>query len=100
MHLFDRIQRNDPFDENDTSNPLLYWNILIKWMNDEDYSITEAQLNSLANLEYMYTKDLFYHIPLLMYVLKSYLSGMQKATNNSTVGDNTTYLEKCYNTGK
>ena len=100
MHLFDRIQRNDPFDENDTSNPLLYWNILINWINNEDYSITEAQLNSLANLEYMYSKDLFYHIPLLMYVLKSYLSGMQKATNNSTVGDNTTYLEKCYNTGK
>lgn len=102
MQLFDRIQRNDPFDEEDTSNPLLYWNILINWINNKDYTVTEAQLKSLGELQYMYSKDLFYHIPLLMYVLRAYLNGMQQATNSTTTSgnDNITYLEPCYNTGK
>jgi hypothetical protein len=102
MQLFDRIQRNDPFDEEDTTNPLLYWNILINWINNKDYTVTEAQLKSLGELQYMYSKDLFYHIPLLMYVLRSYLNGMQQATNSTTTSgnDNITYLEPCYNTGK
>jgi hypothetical protein len=101
MKLFDMIEQNTPFNEDDTANPLLYWNIIINWMNDDDYSITAPQLNSLLNLKYMYSKDLFYHIPLLMFIIKQYIAKLQTTVDDSDDSSkNNHYLEPCYNTGK
>ena len=101
-NLFDHIVDDTPFDEEDTSNHKLYWNILVNWMNDgEDYDITVPQLNSLENLTYKYSKDLFYEIPLLMYVLKSYMEQLASAeTEDTSLDDANQYLEQCYSVGK
>lgn len=102
MNLFDHIEQNSPFDEEDTSNHVLYWNMLVNWINQgDDYEPTTAQLNSLERLTYRYSKDLFYEIPLLMFILQVYmakLSGMEDETE--VLSNATTYLEQCYNVGK
>jgi hypothetical protein len=104
-NLFDLIQRNKPFDEKDTTNNVLYWNIIINYMNGADASsLTEAQLNSLKNLKYKYCKDLFYEIPILMYILRGYAGQLEQGFPDNTVSENDeTYgklLEKCYNVRK
>lgn len=104
MNLFDHIEQNTPFNEEDTSNKVLYWNILVNWMNNENYSMTAPQLQSLDKLRYRYTKDLFYEIPLLMFVLKSYMASLTGDNggddNNDTLSTTAKYLEECYNVGK
>ncbi len=105
-NLFDLIQRNKPFDEKDTTNHCLYWNIIINYMNGADAtSLTPAQLNSLKNLKYKYCKDLFYEIPILMYILKDYTNQLESGIpdNTSSTTDDSTYgefLEKCYSVKK
>ena len=104
MNLFDHIVDNSLFDETDTSNHKLYWNIFVNYLNNPSaFTLTEAQLTSLSKMNIKYSKDLFYEIPLLMFMIKGYLTGMigggevSSTDSGSTTGE---YLEKCYNVGK
>lgn len=101
-NLFDHITENTPFNEEDTANHKLYWNILTNWMNmGDEYEISVAQLESLDKLTYKYSKDLFYEIPLLMFVLQAYMTKLAGGQNeDETMSNATTYLEQCYNVGK
>ena len=99
--LFDMIQQNHSYDEEDSKNPKLYWNIIINFMNNEDFQFTNEEIQSLLNMKMRYHKDLFYEIPILMYIIKSYITGL--STNSaSTTGDstNTEYLEECFSVGR
>jgi len=99
LNLFDHIVEDTPFDEEDTSNHVLYWNMLVGWINDgDDYEVTAAQLDSLEKLSYRYSKDLFYEIPLLMFVLQSYMAKLAgEEDSEEAISNATTYLEQCYN---
>lgn len=101
-NLFDHIEQNTPFNEEDTSNHKLYWNMLVNWINQrDDYEITVAQLESLEKLVFKYSKDLFYEIPLVMYVLKCYMEKLAGSESENTIlSMANTYLEQCYNVGK
>jgi hypothetical protein len=100
--LFDMIQQNTPFDEEDTKNPKLYWNIIVNYMNDENFSLTAPEIQSLLDMKIRYSKDLFYEIPILMYIIKYYINSLSTSNNTSTTGDNsnTVYLEECFAVGR
>lgn len=76
--LQDRIIQNLPYDENDPGSPI-YRNIIINYMNTKgtEYNITEKELDNLETLNYCYNKDLFYEIPLLMFVIYAYILQLQ-----------------------
>ena len=81
MDLFDRIIENNPYDLDDPDAPL-YRNIIIKWMNDNSYTVLDEELNSLIDLSYHPCKDLFYEIPILMFVLGDIVNGLQVDLTN------------------
>lgn len=101
-NLFDHIVENTPFNEEDTANHKLYWNILTNWINmGDEYTITVPQLESLDKLTYKYNKDLFYEIPLLMFVLQAYMTKLAGGEEEEeTMSNAVSYLEQCYNVGK
>ena len=85
MDLFDRIVNDDPYDESDESLPI-YKNVIINFMNNKDASsITAKQIESIKNIEYARTKDLYYELPLIMYTLSRYITDLM--TNPVSTGD-------------
>ena len=76
MDLLDRVINNDLYDED--SN-LYYRNLLILYMNNKEFDITDKLMDSIMDLEFNYTKELFYMIPILVFILKSYVNKQQEA---------------------
>ena len=76
MDLLDRVINNDLYDED--SN-LYYRNLLILYMNNKEFDITDKIMNSIMDIEFNYTKELFYMIPILVFILKSYVNKQQEA---------------------
>ena len=76
MDLLDRVINNKLYDED--SN-LYYRNLLILYMNNKEFDITDKIMNSIMNIEFNYTKELFYMIPILVFILKSYVNKQQEA---------------------
>ena len=76
MDLLDRIINNELYDED--SN-LYYRNLLILYMNNKEFDITDKIMNSIMDIEFNYTKELFYMIPILVFILKSYVNKQQEA---------------------
>jgi len=81
MDLFDRIVNNNPYDLDDPDAPI-YRNIIIKWMNDKSYTVLDEELESLVNLSYHPCKDLFYEIPILLFILNDIVKGLQVDLTN------------------
>ena len=76
MDLFDRIVNDNPYDESDESLPI-YRNVIINFMNNKDVSsITSKEIESIKNIEYARTKDLYYELPLIMYTLSRYITDL------------------------
>ena len=100
-NLFDHIQENTPFDENNEANHVIYWNIIVNYLNQEDFMITIPELNSLEKIKFRYCKDLFYEIPILLYIIKAYMNNLQKKEDTTSIeSDANTYLENCFSIGK
>ena len=98
MDLFDRIVNDNPYDESDESLPI-YRNVIINFMNNKDVSsITSKEIESIKNIEYARTKDLYYELPLIMYTLSRYITDlMTNPTTTSDGVDSTTCLcNPCY----
>ena len=76
MDLLDRVINNELYDED--SN-LYYRNLLILYMNNKEFDITDKLMNSIMDIEFNYTKELFYMIPILVFILKSYVNKQQEA---------------------
>ena len=88
MDLLDRVINNELYDED--SN-LYYRNLLILYMNNKEFDITDKIMNSIMDLEFNYTKELFYMIPILIFILKSYVNKQQEARKKiDTLVKNTT----------
>lgn len=99
-NLFDHIQENTPFDEENEMNHVLYWNIIVNYLNQDEFSITVPEIESLEKIKFKYCKDLFYEIPILLYIIKSYISNLQKSETSTSEEDANIYLEKCFSVGK
>ena len=76
MDLLDRVINNELYDED--SN-LYYRNLLILYMNNKEFDSTDKIMNSIMDIEFNYTKELFYMIPILVFILKSYVNKQQEA---------------------
>ena len=88
MDLLDRVINNKLYDED--SN-LYYRNLLILYMNNKEFDITDKLMNSIMDIEFNYTKELFYMIPILVFILKSYVNKQQEARKKiDTLVKNTT----------
>lgn len=87
MDLFDRITENNPYDIDDQSEPL-YRNLIINSINNTNYKISEQELDYLKDIRFHFCKDLFYEIPILIFILKNYINKLQ--TNNYSNSINTT----------
>ena len=95
MDLLDRVINNDLYDED--SN-LYYRNLLILYMNNKEFDITDKLMNSIMDLEFNYTKELFYMIPILVFILKSYVNKQQEARKKiDTLVKNTTTVPSINN---
>ena len=105
MDLFDRIVNNRPYTEDKKD---FYKNIIINYMNKtaDPFNLNIEDLESLEAKDYYFTKDLYYEIPMILFMLRSYINGLQSNSNvnptNSTeyqkyLDDNTcggkTYME-------
>lgn len=76
MDLLDRVINNKLYDED--SN-LYYRNLLILYMNNKEFDVTDKLMDSIMDIEFNYTKELFYMIPILVFILKSYVNKQQEA---------------------
>ena len=95
MDLFDRIVNGELYDEEDINNPI-YRNIIIGYMKDGlSHTISKESLDSIRDIDFRPSKDLFYELPLLMFVMtKILLDGMTDKSND----DNWDVENKCYMT--
>lgn len=100
--LFDRIVENHIYNEEDEKDPKLYRNIIINFMNiNDNFIINDLQINSLLNIELKYCKDLFYEIPILMYIIQWYINKLQTSSITNHIEENAfKYLEDCFCVGK
>lgn len=89
MDLFDRIINNNEYDSEDPDSPI-YRNIIIHFMNNKD-NITNELLDNLINLNYRPCKDLYYEIPILLYIINYYLNSIGKEKDGEPI-------EQCYMT--
>ena len=88
MDLLDRVINNELYDED--SN-LYYRNLLILYMNNKEFDVTDKIMDSIMDIEFNYTKELFYMIPILVFILKSYVNKQQEARKKiDTLVKNTT----------
>lgn len=76
MDLLDRVINNELYD---ADSNLYYRNLLILYMNNKEFDITDKIMNSIMDIEFNYTKELFYMIPILVFILKSYVNKQQEA---------------------
>jgi hypothetical protein len=97
MDLFDRIVNGELYDEEDINNPI-YRNIIIGYMKDGlSYHVSKASLDSVRDIDYRPSHELFYEIPLLMFVMtKILLDGMTDKSKDDTWD----VQNKCYMTRK
>lgn len=95
--LYNRIVENRLYDEND-KNHYLYRNIIINYMNNDELTITEKEIQSLMEMRIEYNKDLFYEIPILMYIINNYCNKTLETVNNQS-GEKNGLTEKCYALG-
>ena len=89
MDLFDRIINNNEYDSEDPDSPI-YRNIIIHFMNNND-DITNELLDNLINLNYRACKDLYYEIPILLYIINYYLNSIGQEKDGEPI-------EQCYMT--
>ena len=88
MDLLDRVINNKLYD---TDSNLYYRNLLILYMNNKEFDITDKLMDSIMDIEFNYTKELFYMIPILVFILKSYVNKQQEARKKiDTLVKNTT----------
>ena len=100
LDLLDRIVNNSTYDESDKSKPL-YRNLIINFMNGKnETSITSAQLESIDNINYARTMNLFYEIPLMIHVINTYVTNMMTDKTKSTDDTCTLCGKECYVNGK
>lgn len=101
-NLFANIQENSPFNEDDTANHVLYWNIIVNFLNQskDEFKFTDAEIDSLLNIKYKYSKDLFYEIPILMYIIKTYISEFQESGSTEVAEEYEANMENCFNVRK
>jgi len=97
--LFDRICKNWIYNEEDEKNKLLYRNIIINYLNNKDSELNDIEIQSLLNLEMKYDKNLFYEIPILMYIIQAYINDMETKTNTYN-NDKIEGMEECFSLGK
>ena len=97
MDLFDRIVNGELYDEEDINNPI-YRNIIIGYMKDGlSYHVSKASLDSVRDIDYRPSHELFYEIPLLMFAMtKILLDGMTDKSKDDTWD----VQNKCYMTRK
>ena len=69
----------EQWGDGDEDSNLYYRNLLILYMNNKEFDITDKIMNSIMDLEFNYTKELFYMIPILVFILKSYVNKQQEA---------------------
>ena len=109
MDLFDRIVNNKPYqndDNKDIRDIPIYRDIIIDYMNKnslpdgESFEITDAELQQLECMDYTYRKDLFYEIPIILYILKQYTLDAQSNNGYTYDSDYDDYVksETCYGT--
>ena len=98
MDLFDRIVNSDLYDEEDIQQPI-YRNIIIGYMGDGfNHTITDSEIKSIADIDYKPSQQLYYEIPLLLYIMEAYINHLMSKTE--TDDDNTTCCDQCYITRK
>lgn len=97
MDLFDRIVENNLYSSEDPSAPI-YRNIIIGFMNNDNYSIDDKMLDNLLRLNYRFSKDLFYEIPILMYIIRAFIFQIQQNPSSNIEDDDIS--EECYMTRK
>lgn len=109
MDLFDRIVNNKPYqndDNKDIRDIPIYRDIIIDYMNKnslpdgKSFEITDAELQQLECMDYTYRKDLFYEIPIILYILKQYTLDAQSNNSYTYDSDYDDYVksETCYGT--
>lgn len=76
MDLLDRVINNKLYD---ADSNLYYRNLLILYMNNKEFDVTDKLMDSIMDIEFNYTKELFYMIPILVFILKSYVNKQQEA---------------------
>ena len=69
-------------------------------MNQDELSITARQLESLEKMKFRYCKDLYYELPIIMYIMKWYMSNLQKEESTESEEEASAYLENCFAVGK
>lgn len=91
MDLFDRIEKNLPY-EDDKKN--FYKNIIIKFMNktSDTFDLNIEDIESAEEMDYYFCKDLYYEIPLLLYALRVYMTGLQSGGTQDSNPDYQKYV--------
>ena len=64
------IQFNKKYYDGDKKS---VYNILISYMNDDEGYITDAIINKIHDMEFCDSKDIFYLIPIYIYIIKYYI---------------------------
>jgi hypothetical protein len=73
-----KIRENNN-DKYTISDPLAIYNILIEYMNNEEISI-HTTLDIMNRLQYCENKELFYGIPIVLFILEDYIRGLLQTT--------------------
>jgi hypothetical protein len=77
----------------------IYRNIIIGYMGDGfNHTITDSEIKSIADIDYKPSQQLYYEIPLLLYIMEAYINHLMSKTE--TDDDNTTCCDECYITRK
>lgn len=70
--LIEKIITNVHYD-NDVLN-----NIIIKFINDTQFVITESDIAGIENIDYEHNIKLFYTIPIIIFIIESYITDLLK----------------------
>lgn len=91
MDLFDRIEKNLPY-EDDKKN--FYKNIIIKFMNktSDTFDLNIEDIESAEERDYYFCKELYYEIPLLLYAIRRYMTGLQSGGTQDSNPDYQKYV--------
>lgn len=75
IHIFDDPGFNKLIENNDQSCDNVMKNIIIGYFNGET-TVTDAQLNSLKHMDYRSTRELFYLIPIIIFIFEQIISSL------------------------
>lgn len=90
--LYSNITQNILYD---ISDKYFYRNILIDYLNSDSkdtFIISKEEIKSLDRLNYFPCKDLFYEIPLLMFVINKFILGLMDTDNDPNDKGEKTYV--------